>query len=423
LSRAVVLVVALAVAGGTPAPALELPVGTPLSIRLTTRVSSHKSRRGDAVRAVLIAPVEIGGLTALPAGEVVSGTVREVEKRHGRASLRLDFSALVGEDGVTRPIAARVTAIEDSRESVAEDGRIVGIPSMRRLPSPLVVFLMAVAPIHPVLVAAFGAGRLALRAVKHSAIDYAPGVELSLVLEAPLEVEEPEPTPPPVQADPALHAVVQALPFRTQSAKRNRDVDVTNVLIVGSRPQVESAFADAGWTRARSMSMRARLRGLWALVTRRGYKSAAVSRHELSGRPPELVFQKQNNTLTKRHHVRIWSCPGDSGGPADVWVGAATHDVAIVFDRRERAFTHRIDPRIDGEREKIVNDLQATGRVGTVSLVDRPDAPRLDGGAPDTTIETDGRVAVVVLLPAPVVVPTDVENDGPAESSPPSPGP
>jgi hypothetical protein len=258
------------------------------------------------------------------------------------------------------------------------------------------VFLMAVAPVNPVVVAVFGAGRLALRAAKHSAIDYPPGVELTLVLEEPVEIVEPVPTVPSPPTDPGLSTIVQSLPFRTQSAKRNRDADVTNILIVGSRPQVESAFAEAGWTRARSMSVRARLRGLWALVTRRSYKSAAVSRHELAGRPPELVFQKQNPTLTKRHHVRIWQYPETRAGES-VWVGAATHDVAIVFDRQDRAFTHRIDPRIDGEREKIVSDLHATGQVAATSLVDRPDAPRLDGDAPGTPIETDGRVAVVVL--------------------------
>lgn len=170
---------------------------------------------------------------------------------------------------------------------------------------------------------------------------------------------------------------------------------------MGSPAQVEGAFAEAGWTRARAMGMGARFRGLEALVARRAYKPAAVSRHELAGRPPDLVFEKQNNTIAKRHHVRIWQYPGGPAGET-LWVGAATHDVAIVFDRRDHGFTHRIDPRIDGEREKIVNDLQLTGHVAAVSLVDRPEAPPLAAGA---AIETDGRVAVVVLRPPAAVRP------------------
>jgi hypothetical protein len=406
----------LGLAGATSAAAAVLPAGTPLSIRLTTRVSSQRSRPGDAVRAILIAPVEAAGRPALPAGLALRGTVREVEKQHGRASLRLDFSELVDEDGGTLSVATRITTIDDSRESVAEDGRIVGYRPMHRLPSPFVVFVMVVAHVHPALIAAFEAGRLLLRAAEHSAIDYPPGVELTLALEAPLDIAEPAPSVPPSPPDPALAACVQSLPFRTQSAKHHRDSDPTNLLFVGSQAQVEGAFAAAGWTKARPMGMRVRLRGLWALATKRSDKSAAVSRHELEGRAPELVFEKQNNTLAKRHHVRIWQYPESPTGET-LWVGAATHDVAIVFDRRDHSFTHRIDPRIDAEREKIVDDLQLTGQAAAVSLVDRPAAPELSGGTAGGAMETDGRVAVVVLRPAAAAV-RGVESPSPDDASP-----
>ena len=388
----------MALAAAHPGRAFELPTGTRLSIRLTTRVSSRASRPGERVGAVLIAPVEVGGRLVMPAGNAVRGTVRDVKKQHGRASLTLDFSEIVVDDGVGLPMDARVTAIEDSRESVTEDGRIVGVRPMRRLPTPLLAFAMVLADVQPLVMGAFAAARLVLRALQHAAIDYPPGVELTLALEAPLEIEEPAPMVPLPVADAALSDFVQGLPFRTQSAKHHTDSDVTNLLFVGSQAQVAEAFAGAGWTRARSMSVRARLRGLVALVTKRGYKTAAVSRHELESRPPDLVFQKQNNTLAKRHHVRIWKYPEGPGGET-VWVGAATHDVAIVFDRSHHAFTHRIDPRIDVERTKIVHDLQHTGQVGAVFLVDRDDAPSLADGAEGPVMETDGRMAVVVLGP------------------------
>ena len=389
---------ALALASSTAAGALELPVGTRLSIRLTTRVSSRASHPGETIGAVLIAPVEVAGRLVLPAGNTVRGTVRDVEKQHGRASLRLDFSELIDEDGGALPIDSRVTSIEDSRESVTEDGRIVGFRPMRRLPSPFVAFVMLVADVEPVVIGVFAAARLVLRALQHPAIDYPPGVELTLALMAPVEIAEPAPWVPLPAADSALSAFVQALPFRTQSAKHHTDSDVTNLLFVGSEAQVAAAFAGAGWTRARSMGIRARLRGLVALATRRSYKAAAVSRQELESLPPDLVFQKQNNTLAKRHHVRIWKyCQGPRG--ETVWVGAATHDVAIAFDRQHHAFTHRIDPRIDFEREKIVNDLRLTGQVASVSLVDRDDAPPITEGTGVAAMETDGRMAVLVLRP------------------------
>ncbi len=73
--------------------------------------------------------------------------------------------------------------------------------------------------------------------------------------------------------------------------------------------------------------------------------------------------------------------------------------MGITFARRLHVFTHRIDPRIDGEREKIVNDLQLTGEVAATALVDRPRPPEPGADATGETLETDGRMALVVLRP------------------------
>jgi hypothetical protein len=78
-------------------------------------------------------------------------------------------------------------------------------------------------------------------------------------------------------------------------------------------------------------------------------------------------------------------------------VGAATHDVGIAFVRRRHAFTHRIDPLIDAEREKVVNDLCLTGEVAAIDLVERPHPAEAGRKAAGDAIETDGRMALVVL--------------------------
>jgi hypothetical protein len=390
----------LSLAGAASTRAVELPIGTPLSVRLTTRVSSRASQPGDAIAAVLIAPVEIDGDTVIPAGWTLRGIVSEAGKSGGRATLQLDFSLLADEHDEESPIATRVVAVDNSRESVEDGGRIMGIQPKRRLPSSVATVLMVLAHENPIGLVVFTVGRLALRAAQHSAIDYRPGVEMSLALAAPLEIAADPPTPE-VAADPSLTVFARTLPFRTQAPNRRRDADVTNLLVVGSRSQVEGAFGEAGWTQARPMGFRARFRGLLALVLKRGYKPAAVSQHHLGGRPPDLVFEKQNNTIAKRHHVRMWE-EEDSGGRM-VWVGAATHDVGIVFNRSRRGFTHRIDPRIDLEREKIVNDLELTRKVATSSFVDRPQRPQLGADAGGDLMETDGRMAVVVLRSADAV--------------------
>ena len=385
------LVLALA---GTSARA-EVPTGTSLSVRLTTGVSSRRSHEGDPVSAVLIAPVPIGSRSEIPAGWTLRGVVREAGHAGGRACLRLEFNEIVDEDYEASPIATRVVAVDNSREAVEGDGRIVGVRPKRRLPSPVAAVLMVLAHDHPISLAAFEAGRLVLRGAQHTAIDYAPGVELGLELAAPLSIAA-DPLPPPmVPADPSLAGLARAVPFRTQAGREHRDADVTNLLFVGSETQVKTAFVEAGWTRARPMSFRARLRGLMALILKHGYQNAAVSRLDLQGHPPDLVFEKQNDTLAQRHHVRIWReevAPG-----REVWVGAATHDVGITFVRRLHAFTHRIDPRIDEEREKIVNDLRLTGEVAASDLLDRPQVSEAERDATGRLIETDGRMALMVF--------------------------
>src|ERR1035438_6496503 len=94
----------------------------------------------------------------------------------------------------------------------------------------------------------------------------------------------------------------------------------------------------------------------------RGYSEAPVSILYRDGHPPEMVFEKLNNTFSKRDHLRIWLRPDRyQGRPA--WVCAATHDTGIDFSAKDRTFIHKIDSQIDMERSKVVNDLLLTGKV------------------------------------------------------------
>ncbi len=106
------------------------------------------------------------------------------------------------------------------------------------------------------------------------------------------------------------------------------------------------------------------------------------------------AFQKQNNTFAQRHHLRIWHRP-DTFDDKEVWVCAATHDIAIDFSPEDRTFIHRIDPQIDRERAKVVNDLMFTGRVRGMSLVSRSDVPKDAYNATGDQLITDGRMAVL----------------------------
>lgn len=378
-----------------PAFGVVLPAGTTLSVRLTAPLSSRHARPGDPVEAVVIAPVGLSDGGEVRPGTRVSGQVVEAGGRRGRARLLVRFDRLAVGTGAESTIDARVADVDNAREAVGADGRIVGLPGPASPPSTLHALFLLAASEHPVTLAAFEASRLVVRAFEHVGIHYEPGVEMTLVMERAADVPAEARDELPALAE-AAGPLAASFPLFATAGKVARREDLTNVIVVGSEVDLAHAFDAAGWTRAET-SRRAKTRAFLALAEHHGYKSAPVSLMELEGRPPDVVFEKENNSMAKRHHLRLWRLAETWGGRV-AWLGAATHDVGIVFDRPERTFTHEVDPEIDRERDKIVNDLAFTGQVAAVSLLPRPRAPHSfeSGGA---AIRTDGRIAVVALKP------------------------
>jgi hypothetical protein len=170
--------------------------------------------------------------------------------------------------------------------------------------------------------------------------------------------------------------------------------DMTNLMFLGSQRDIESAFQKAGWSPAAQLSSKSKLETFRAMAEQRGYQEAPVSTLLLDGRPPDLVFEKLNNTFAARHHLRIWRRPGRFNGQ-DAWVCSATHDTGIDFSEANRTFIHKVDTQIDRERAKVASDLLFTGLVQGLSLVDRPDVPTKLFNATGDALETDGKMAVI----------------------------
>jgi hypothetical protein len=213
-----------------------------------------------------------------------------------------------------------------------------------------------------------------------------------------LKVKEPWSGWPQLPATARLQAVVAAAPLRTHTPDGNVS-DVTNLMFLGTRQQVESAFDEAGWFEAETLGTKSALKTVQATLRQAGYSSAPVSMLMIDGRPPDLVFQKSLDTFAKRHHVRIWKQEALYDG-REVWVGAATHDIAVSNARAHTKWSHRIDPHIDRERDWIETDLLFIGTATGYADVDRPQAPRKAANATGDEIVTDGKMAVVQLGPA-----------------------
>jgi hypothetical protein len=220
-------------------------------------------------------------------------------------------------------------------------------------------------------------------------------------LAQPVELAAPGGGGPATQLQPmpdetGLIKLVASQPFQTMAEKPSKPSDITNLMFIGPEEKLKAAFAAAGWSPAAALDARSAIETVRAVSEMRGYKEAPVSVLLLDGRPPDLVFEKQNNTFAKRHHLRIWRREAVFQGQP-VWVCAATHDTGISFSEENHTFIHKIDSEIDKERAKVVSDLLFTGQVASLALVARPEVPTKGENATGDQVVTDGSMAVLLL--------------------------
>ncbi|WP_353069783.1 LssY C-terminal domain-containing protein [Tunturibacter empetritectus] len=386
----------------------DLAPGQTLSVRLNGPVYSEHSRTGDPVEGTVTYPLcKSGENIACPNGELVmapgtkiQATVLFAQKapdKYSRPRLVLDFSNIIHADGTRSPLYARVLDVDNARETV-RNNEILGIiqPHASTKASVALAGLGMVNPIAGYTIrgvsAVYG---LSIR----REILFPAGTDLQIQVVRPsmLKTRDTWSGWPVLPVDTQLKALVTAAPIRVYT-KDNKPSDVTNLMFLGSQQQLEAAFRESGWFEADSLSMGSAAKSVQATIRGAGYTNAPVSLLTINGKPPDLVFQKSLDTFAKRHHIRIWKEPGTYQG-RDVWIGAATHDIAISTAKAKTKWSHRIDPHVDREREWIETDLLYSGTATSYALVDRPHAPKKTANATGDELLTDGQLSIVELGP------------------------
>jgi hypothetical protein len=332
----------------------------------------------------------------------VRGIVQEARTSTGpdqRALLNLSFYE-IDAGGSKLKMNGVVAAVDNARETVADNGQILGIIASQTIAGRVESGIGRVAQKYAGLAGVLEAAKGTFIGSTEAGIAYDPGVEMTVRLAQPLEIAAPPPAAgpqlAPIPDEAALVALVTKQPFQTVAENPPKPSDMTNIMYIGTEDELRKAFAAAGWTPAAALSSESKMETFRAIAELRGYKEAPVSILMLDGKAPDLVFQKQNNTFAMRHHLRIWRRPDTFRGHP-VWVCAATHDTGIEFSEQNRTFIHKIDPQIDRERAKVVNDLLLTGMVESLALVDRPDVPKQSQNATGDQLITDGNMAVLIL--------------------------
>ena len=384
----------------------DLAPGLTLSIRLGGPVYSDRSRTGDPVDATVTYPLcKNGEQVACNKGELlvspgtkVNGTILFASKapdKYSRPRLVLDFSNIVYTNGGRSPLYARVLDVDNARETV-RNNEILGIvqPHASTKVSLAMAALGASNPIAGYTLK--GVQTIYGLSIRREIL-FPAGTDIQIQIVRPSMLKQKDTWPgwPQLPVDPQLRAVVAAAPMRTETAGK-KPSDLTNIMFLGTRQQIVSGFGEAGWYEADDLGVKSALKAVQATARQTGYSSAPVSALLIGGRPPDLVFQKSLDTFAKRHHLRIWKLASTYGG-REVWVGAATHDIATTSSRGATKWSHRIDPHIDRERDWIESDLLFIGSARAYADVDRPSAPRKAENATGDDIVTDGKMSVVDL--------------------------
>jgi hypothetical protein len=318
------------------------------------------------------------------------------------AQLELAFSSMERERYKVR-LSAVVAEVENARESVDPNGVIKGIEPAKTYSSRINQGIAKLENNDRLAALAGmieGAKQVFGIQDANANIDYDPGAEMILRLTASLDwrgpMDGPEAQLKPFPDQSGLIRLVNSEPLRTIAVQPQRPSDVTNLMFIATEDELRAAFEAAGWTQAARLNAVSKLETARALIESRGYREGPMSVLLLDGQPPDFSLQKGNDTFAKRHHLRIFRRPGTFAGKP-IWVCSATHDIAIEFSERDNTFIHKIDPKIDVERAKVVEDLLFTGRVKSIELVDRPEAPVDATNATGDPLQTDGRMAVLMF--------------------------
>lgn len=393
-------------AGVLPLPGL--PVSQELLVRLKMPLSTM-AKAGVRFEAVVTGCAQADCAAILPEGSTIQGSVDEVKPvrfgvRRERASMKLAFDGCRMPDG--GPVACRTTliAMDNARETVTDGNRIHGILAANhphsylgglwiRPTSALLsrsvsgmtgagrMVYRGLSP-HPLMGGAIIGARLLFQRLPDPEIYFPVGAEMLVRVTG-----EAHPEITAVSAGAQTESWLRAAPVQVRLPDGKAATDIINIAFRGTREEVESAFQGAGWVTADALTTRTFARSYRAFTSMEAYPTAPVSPLRYEDRLPDLVFQKSFNSMAKRHHIRLWEIDSPDG---PVWLGAATHDVGIVFDWKRMLMTHKIDPEIDRERDRVLADLSFSGCVARTARVERPELAVRSG-----RVSTDGALHVM----------------------------
>lgn len=196
---------------------------------------------------------------------------------------------------------------------------------------------------------------------------------------------------------------------KTSFDKHGHPSDPLNLKVIGTRGQLAAAFAAAGWYRADEIDLVTSFRISADSIFGRKYSTAPVSNLYLYGREEDYAFERPGSSVRNRDHVRFWDTGERSADGRRIWLGGATHDIAVEISKKTHLPTHKIASDVDDERATVVDTLIEGGWVIADGWEPGFGEPTTRTNSLGDSYHTDGRRAVLtlanILVPVPLARP------------------
>lgn len=174
--------------------------------------------------------------------------------------------------------------------------------------------------------------------------------------------------------------------------------DPINIGLVGAKADVLRAMSAAGWNAADALTFESGLKIGLSVVFDRPYAEAPVSTLLYDGRPQDLAFERAvGGSPDRRHHVRFWLVLANGAEHREVWLGAASFDVAVGISHDTGQITHHIAPDVDAERDFVISTLSEARTLSGIYQVTGVGATLMGRNGEGDRYFTDGEVTIGVI--------------------------
>jgi len=174
-------------------------------------------------------------------------------------------------------------------------------------------------------------------------------------------------------------------------------IEPINLIFIGNQDSLQKAFESAGWVKTDPIRFKSMMRLLMAVLHNKPYDQSPGMPSFWNTFPNDFAYEQPTeiHSISQRHHIHFWKTPFLVNN-TQVWFATAHFDNSITSRSSVIFVTHKIDPAVDKEREKIKTDLLGAGQVEKIE--DFQIVPLTAGtNSAGNLFYTDGKAYVIYL--------------------------